>query len=178
MIPTKLNSIGDENVKERSQSLLHQVNDSYVWLGERRHHFQNLRRNPFYIRSMIPTLAKLLPMQRSDFVAIPSTSGQWFLLEIPTSIDTTVNRRNPFYIRSMIPTYRIIALNDFGDMSQSLLHQVNDSYYIRTHRKNNAWQSRNPFYIRSMIPTRENRNDGISPTEGRNPFYIRSMIPT
>ena len=62
-------------------------------------------------------------------------------------------------------------------MSQSLLHQVNDSYNNTGSSKMSASFSRNPFYIRSMIPT-DIRGYSCITKCSRNPFYIRSMIPT
>ena len=89
-------------------------------------------RNPFYIRSMIlHNFLDVVNMEREKkWVAIPSTSGQWFSLSLShgngqvasnnvASSSTSgqwfprltqhykgvlINRRNPFYIRSMIPT--------------------------------------------------------------------------
>ncbi len=163
---------------QESQSLLHQVNHSYKnsdgltdylddlvaipstsgqsFLRRRftRSRWQRKSRNPFYIRSIIPTQ---LP---ADFwaiwreVAIPSTSGQSFLL------------------------YDCGCIGYSGAGSQSLLHQVNHSYLIflsvmasssLVAIPSTSGQSFLPEYAFSL------RRFGQG---GRNPFYIRSIIPT
>ncbi len=84
-------------------SLIHQVNLSH--LGKWAIFIRGwLSRNPFYIRSMIPTKSPSL-----------KSIGNWM-------------NRNPFYIRSIIPTVcgnHIVW--DAKQVSQSLQHQVNDS---------------------------------------------------
>ena len=73
---------GQRSKISKSQSLLHQVNDSYNTNIASEVIPYLFSRNPFYIRSMIPTYF-IVCNKRWGFckVAIPSTSGQWFLLD-------------------------------------------------------------------------------------------------
>ena len=170
------------SIQDRSQSLLHQVNDSHVQIARRNSHTLNLRRNPFYIRSMIHTSRldkELIPIDilgRNPFyirsmihtnetarlrkksvrvVAIPSTSGQWFTQK-------EVSRRLSTNIRSQSLLHQVndshvkkTTVQNAVKASQSLLHQVNDSHgSMSTPRTSSNIWCRNPFYIRSMIHTK------------------------
>ncbi len=90
----------------RSQSLFHQVNDSY-------------------------SACASLPELEKAYVTIPFSSGQRFL-HMFSSYDWCIDYHK----------------------SQSLFHQVNDSYInnILSVLKNQDY-SHNPFFIRSTIPT-------------------------
>ena len=78
----------------------------------------------------------------------------------------------------MIPTQALIGLKERVPMSQSLIHQVNDSYINNFQHEPVPIDGRNPLFIRSMIPTEGNGLIGIGVFYSRNPLFIRSMIPT
>ena len=113
-------------------------------------------RNPFLIRSVIPTL----PTQGlGNLSTYPSQS---LLNQVSDSYGSSGKTRktrrpsrNPFLIRSVIPTELGVeeGYTQHGP-SQSLLNQVSDSYWICPGRLYPGhWKGRNPFLIRSVIPT-------------------------
>ncbi len=89
---------------EVSQSLFHQVNDSYTFMGEEK------------LKSIKPSQS-LFHQVNDSYIFPVMLAGR------------SQPRHNPFFIRSTIPTNmerskRIQKLTE----SQSLFHQVNDSY--------------------------------------------------
>ena len=131
-------------------SLLHQVNRSNPYLQESG--AQAIAgRNPFFIRSIVPTFPQGKKRKGGFIVAIPSSSGQSFqhcncslckAKNKSQSLLHQVNRsnraqetpetwddvgRNPFFIRSIVPTPSSIIFAGCFGLSQSLLHQVNRS---------------------------------------------------
>ncbi len=91
---------------EKSQSLFHQVNDSYLNFQEEQDRKIEKGHNPFFIRSTIPTFIRVCPAGGSGKIG-----------------------HNPFFIRSTIPTKQEPKNKKMqSDGSQSLFHQVNDSY--------------------------------------------------
>ena len=109
-----------------SQSLLHQVNRSNTC--HQASHRSRLRRNPFFIRSIVPTNR--------------GSTSPW-----------TASCRNPFFIRSIVPTSVSLWFHEDINGSQSLLHQVNRSNEPRRYNTAVIRICRNPFFIRSIVPT-------------------------
>ncbi len=164
-----------------------------------------MRRNPLFIRSIIPTKwMKNLVNYINNLVAIPYSSGQSFLrieneegiwswgkVAIPYSSGQSflhfvthfssfafLKCRNPLFIRSIIPTHHLpIWFIQCNRMSQSLIHQVNHSYSI------------------ALVVVHSSEEVAIPYSSGqsflqiilflhvpvficRNPLFIRSIIPT
>ena len=161
----------------------------------------NYRRNPFFIRSILPTRTAVPRRGNPEIVAIPSSSGQsfqqpsprsWQSVEsvaIPSSSGQSFQQcqtkiimlllgcRNPFFIRSILPTPDSHSIPQPVERSQSLLHQVNPS---------NEWlDDSQPFPFFVAIPSSSgqsfqhiHRHKVGFPFPSRNPFFIRSILPT
>ena len=114
---------------EESQSLIHQVNHSNLLKLQRIGMQLWEGRNPLFIRSIIPTIAR-------EFDPFSKQMSQ--------SLIHQVNHSNREYCNSM---------KDKQDKSQSLIHQVNHSNIIYILSYLFLFQSRNPLFIRSIIPT-------------------------
>ena len=140
----------------------------------------NLSRNPFFIRSIVPT---------------------W----LGTSKQKAVKpwRRNPFFIRSIVPTEGVLDNSGVQGLSQSLLHQVNRSNRLKRcpsfgrrkvaipsssgqsfQRESKSRVSRRPGTVSQSLLHQVNRsNQNRTPVytgvpRCRNPFFIRSIVPT
>ena len=87
----------------KSQSLIHQVNDSYPTTHED-------------FLDFIDKSQSLIHQVNDSYVAEP----------IFKALEN--KGRNPLFIRSMIPTNMSLSNSLTFSMSQSLIHQVNDSY--------------------------------------------------
>ena len=113
-------------------------------------------RNPFFIRSLVPSRRKPhLHLPQTSEVAIPSSSGHWFLPPQATHIQTPTQWcRNPFFIRSLVP-----SLSNFEG------------------RKERS-PCRNPFFIRSLVPSCARAAPLHTKSVSRNPFFIRSLVPS
>ena len=92
----------------KSQSLFHQVNGSFSENVNKRNITDYPCRNPFFIRSMVP-------------------SPCWLCMDM-----MGCGRRNPFFIRSMVPSQSSLSECLCRLLqSQSLFHQVNGSFQLR-----------------------------------------------
>ncbi len=110
--------------------------------------------NPFFIRSVVPTV------------------------NCPYCAERGRSRFNPFFIRSVVPTLHCAQRCQHENKFQSLLHQVSganlqstDLLLLRTIRFN-------PFFIRSVVPTWKCSVCGFKEKYRFNPFFIRSVVPT
>ena len=82
-------------------------------------------RNPFFIRSSIPSLCYVTLHYVTLRVAMPSSSGHLFRQTKVGGNDHYKQCRNPFFIRSSIPSRKEMKESlAFFNESQSLLHQV------------------------------------------------------
>ena len=135
-------------------------------------------RNPFYIRSSIPTKMESLTQNVIGKVAIPSTSGQAFLHKCNNCYEYAYRFcRNPFYIRSSIPTrHEEIQCFPGVNPSQSLLHQVKHSYISKSYlARSHSWSQSLLHQVKhSYLASLYSYLPAISWC--RNPFYIRSAL--
>ncbi len=84
--------------------------------------------NPFFIRSLVPTLSCRAPRQTGNGVSIPSSSGHWFPLFQRDVSSPRIFCFNPFFIRSLVPTRKPFVPRRHKIKFQSLLHQVTGSH--------------------------------------------------
>ena len=162
------------------QSLLHQVNPSN---GGPRPTTVTVRVcfNPFFIRSILPTLAWAMNKVVIVEVSIPSSSGQSFQLTIDLKWRLRIPAGfNPFFIRSILPTLGhhrpSVRCGDVSIPSSS-----GQSFQPLAGTAAGIWLERisfNPFFIRSILPTVHGANYKPGDLIGFNPFFIRSILPT
>ena len=115
-------------------------------------------------------------MPSGHWVAIPSLSGQCFLLR-HYACDQSTWSRNPFFIRSMFLTSRDAARDQWMDKSQSLLYQVNVSYSFAIQLE--PWSDIVAIPSLSgqcFLPSQSITGRFLGTS--RNPFFIRSMFLT
>ncbi len=159
------------------QSLLHQVSGSIV-PPEVPTPADLLRFNPFFIRSVVPSVPLPMARELARSVSIPSSSGQWFhqntrislpaascqfqslLHQVSGSIAQKVGGPHPDPEVS-IPSSsgqwfhlrNEVRRDQRRGRFQSLLHQVSGSIGAYRARVGGGGKSFNPFFIRSVVPS-------------------------
>ncbi len=62
--------------------------------------------NPFFIRSVVPSMMMIPGLADRLSVSIPSSSGQWFHQSVTRSNNARFWSFNPFFIRSVVPSHK------------------------------------------------------------------------
>ena len=112
--------------------------------------------NPFFIRSILPTKEGREMKRIGFFVSIPSSSGQSFQRSgLGTSPPKTTDCFNPFFIRSILPTRQVLRGRP-DRLVVSIPSSSGQSFQPHLSRGPflNDSPCFNPFFIRSILPTR------------------------